>query len=609
MGDIIQLLPDAIANQIAAGEVVQRPASAVKEMLENAIDAGATNVQLIIKDAGKTLIQVVDNGKGMSEMDARMCFERHATSKIRKTNDLFNLHTYGFRGEAMASIAAVAQVELKTKRREDELGTFIKMEASKLVTQEETACNDGSSIAVKNLFYNVPARRNFLKSNPVETRHIVDEFQRVALAYPNVAMQLYQNDLETFHLPSGKLSQRIVNLFGKSYQQQLAPCKEEVEGVKVYGYIGKPQSAKKTRGEQFFYANDRFIKHPYLNHAVVDAYEGLIPKDSFPFYILKIEIMPDKIDINVHPTKTEIKFEDERMIYGLVKAAVKKALGVNNLIPSIDFDNEINFPLMKDTSRDSNTPSFRHDRPKETPQQRSNKENWVQLFENFEKPKEEVNYQSLVNQETDMEEAVTFQSTINIEKETALHGERAMYYQLHQKYIVSQVLSGLLLVNQQAAHERVLYEKYLTDLEGTKNMSQQCLFPATVTLNPADYALVHELKGELLILGFQIEDFGNNSIIIQGMPLDLQSGEEKEVFEGIIEQFKHNSNELQLSKKDNLARTLARRVGKKEGNKLHIEEMKSIVDQLFACQKPDFAPDGAKTYTILSMDTIGNLFN
>ena len=346
MSDIINLLPDAIANQIAAGEVVQRPASVVKELLENSVDAGSTKVQLVIQEAGKTLIQVIDNGKGMSETDARMCFERHATSKIRKSEDLFSIKTMGFRGEALASIAAVARVELKTKRADTELGSFIHIEASEVKKQEPASLNQGTSLAVKNLFYNVPARRNFLKSNPVEMRHIIDEFQRVALANPAISFSLTQNEKEVFNLPEGKLSQRIVSLFGKNYQKQLIVCAEETNWLKIQGYIGTPEFSKKTRGEQFFFINDRFIKSSYLNHAVSGAYEGLIQANQFPFYTLFIEMDPKHIDINVHPTKTEVKFEDERSVYGIIRSAVKQALGTHNVIPALDFGTDVNFKSM-----------------------------------------------------------------------------------------------------------------------------------------------------------------------------------------------------------------------------------------------------------------------
>ena len=342
MADRIQLLPDSIANQIAAGEVVQRPASAVKELIENSIDAGATHIKLIVKEAGKALLQVIDDGHGMSPTDARMSLERHATSKIRKAEDLFTLHTMGFRGEALASIAAVAQVEIKTRMASDELGTLLVVEGSDVKRQEPTACEKGTSISVRNLFFNIPARRNFLKSNPVELRHIIEEFQRLALANPEISFSLIQTDELVYDLPQGKLSQRIINLFGKAYQQQMAACQEETDLVKVTGYVGKPAFAKKTRGEQFLFVNRRFIRSNYLHHAVMNAFEGLLGENSFPFYVLFMEIDPRHIDVNVHPTKTEIKFDDERAVYAVVRSAVRQAIGTHNLSPGLDFDADVN---------------------------------------------------------------------------------------------------------------------------------------------------------------------------------------------------------------------------------------------------------------------------
>ncbi|HXA00515.1 MAG TPA: DNA mismatch repair endonuclease MutL, partial [Cytophagaceae bacterium] len=382
MPDIIRLLPDSLANQIAAGEVVQRPASVVKELLENAVDAEASHIELIVKEAGKTLIQVIDNGKGMSERDARMSFERHATSKLSKTEDLFSIRTFGFRGEALASIAAVSQVEMKSRKDENELGTCLKIEGSEIKVQESVSCEKGTSISVKNLFFNIPARRNFLKSNPVEMKHIIDEFQRVALAYPHITFSFYNNDLEVFNLPGDKLSKRIISMFGTGYKEQLISCQEDTSIIKIHGYIGKPEHSKKTRGEQFFFVNNRYIRHNYLHHAVMNAFDELLSEESFPFYVLFIDIDPKHIDINVHPTKTEIKFDDEKMVYAIIRAAVKKALATHNIIPSIDFDQNINFGAFGNKYADqkfkTQQPEFRSER------ERSNQENWENLYKNFE---------------------------------------------------------------------------------------------------------------------------------------------------------------------------------------------------------------------------------
>ncbi|MEQ8811903.1 MAG: DNA mismatch repair endonuclease MutL, partial [Imperialibacter sp.] len=387
MSDIIRLLPESLANQIAAGEVVQRPASAVKELLENSVDAGATSIQLIVKEAGKQLIRVIDNGVGMSETDARMSFERHATSKLRTPEDLFRIQTKGFRGEALASIAAVAQVELKTKRKESELGSFICIEGSEIKKQEPCVTPQGSTVSVKNLFFNVPARRNFLKSNPVEMRHIIDEFQRVALAHPGIAFSLHQNDLPVYQLEEGKLSGRIIGLFNKNYREQLVPVDESTDQIKIHGYIGKPEFSKKTRGEQFFFINNRYIKNNYLNHALTSAFEGLLSADTHPFYVLFIDMNPSKIDINVHPTKTEVKFEDERLIYGVVKSAIRQALGAHNIAPSLDFNYDVNFEsitrskLNFDELSQAKRPMPAGSSAFSSPLSKNNAKNWERLYE------------------------------------------------------------------------------------------------------------------------------------------------------------------------------------------------------------------------------------
>ena len=602
MADIINLLPDSIANQIAAGEVVQRPASVVKELLENSIDAGASNIQLIVKDAGKTLIQVIDDGKGMSETDARMCFERHATSKISKSEDLFSIMTYGFRGEAMASIAAVAQVELKTRREEDELGIKICIEGSEVKEQEPVVTKAGTSICVKNLFFNVPARRNFLKSNPVELRHILDEFNRVALAYPHISFTMLQNDLETCNTAGGKLSQRIVGLFGKNYQQQLIACDEELDGVHIKGYVGKPESSKKTRGEQYFFANNRYIRHPYLHHAVVDAYEGMLPQDTYPFYVLFIDIDPKRIDINVHPTKTEIKFDDERSIYAVMKASVKKALGTHNITPTLEFGANINFNYSEERQDQVRKESFQGFEKLEKTNTQGNKDNWEKLFEGFENKAPEMPSPREDN-------TMLFESTINNESEApeSLPVSKPPY-QLHHKYIISQVKSGMMLVNQQAALERILFEKYLKILENKVGASQQFLFPQTIELSPGDYSLLKEMEEEVKALGFAWNDFGGYTIVVNGIPADIPSGTEKDIFEGLIDQFKINKGELNMPRKENLAQSLAKRSATKQGNKLSEEEMQNMIDKLFACEKPNFAPNGSKTFIILDMETLANYF-
>ncbi len=608
MPDIIHLLSDLLANQIAAGEVVQRPASAVKEILENAIDAQATKIEVIVKDAGKSLIQVVDNGIGMSETDARMSLERHATSKIKNTEDLFAIKTMGFRGEALASIAAVSQLQITTKQAGSELGTSINIEASEIKGQEPVAGNTGTSVTVKNLFYNVPARRNFLKSNPVEMRHIIEDFQRIALSHPEIAFSLYQNDLETYNLPPGKLSQRIVNIFGRNYQEQLASCKEETEHIKVFGYIGKPELAKKTRGEQFFFVNNRFIKNNYLNHAVLNAYEGLIPERSYPFYVIFIEMDPTHIDVNVHPTKSEIKFEDERTVYGVIRAVVKQALGTHNLSPSLDFGSNVNFDLSRlgqkmperESKRDRDYAQFRS-----TSREISNLENWENLFE---KNQEEAS-QSQKNFAN--RESITFESAAN-QKEFLDHHHlkesSRITFQIQSQYIVTPVKSGMIIIDQQAAHERILFEKYLTNLDNTNGSSQKMLFPQNVDLNISDFKLVMELEEEIRALGFIFEVFGKSNLKISGIPSDLLPGKEKELFEGLVDQYKVNKAELTIPIRENLARSLAKRSAMKSGQRLDREEMNILIDNLFACSIPNYAPDGRSTFCIFDLNKIANYF-
>ncbi len=612
MNSFIQLLPDSIANQIAAGEVVQRPASALKELLENSIDAGATQIHVVIKDAGKQLIQVVDNGKGMSPTDARMSFERHATSKIKRSEDLFQIRTFGFRGEALASIAAVSQVELKTKTKDEDLGTLIQIEGSEIKKQEPVASKNGTSISMKNLFFNVPARRNFLKSNPVEMRHIVDEFQRVALSYPEVAFTLMQNDMETYKLLPGKLSQRIVALFGKNYKEKLVPAEENTPHLTVKGYIGKPESAKKTRGEQFFFVNNRYIKSSYLNHAVNNAFEGLIHPEQHPFYVLFLEIDPAHIDINVHPTKTEIKFDDERTVYAVIRSCVKQALGAHHVVPSLDFSVDVNFTDKWD--KDPNTKTAVEEeysyRAFNTPEyKKNNPSGWEKLFEVSKSTKlhdkthpsdpepEILTFPSRATHENQQEE-----DDLGLEKETGTT------FQVELNYIVAQFSSGFIILDQQASHERILYERYHKQLNSAQGPSQQCLFPPVIELNPGDYQLVLDIRDELLSLGFQIDDFGKGAILIQGVPADIEVKNEKELFEGLIEQYKHFKNELSLDNREKLARSLARKASIKKGQKLSDQEMELIVGQLFACHNPNYGLSGSKTFVKLDLSSIHSFF-
>ncbi|PIQ19719.1 MAG: DNA mismatch repair protein MutL [Cytophagales bacterium CG18_big_fil_WC_8_21_14_2_50_42_9] len=605
MADIINLLPEYLANQIAAGEVVQRPASVVKELMENAVDAGSTSIQLIIKEAGKTLIQVVDDGSGMSETDARMSFERHATSKIKSTEDLFRINTMGFRGEALASIAAVAQVELKTKRRESDIGTRLVIEGSEVISQEPVAIPDGTSLCVKNLFFNVPARRNFLKSNAVEMRHILDEFQRIALAYSDISFSLYQNDLEVYQLPAAKLSQRIVALFGANYKGQLANCEENTPTLKVSGFVGKPEFAKKSRGEQFFFVNNRFIRNAYLNHAVLAAFEGLLPKDSYPFYVLFLQIDPATIDINVHPTKTEIKFEDEKTIYAIVRAAVKKSLGLHNIAPSLDFEGDVNFAPIRpirtdfDTEKFTPAPAF-NSAPAPAKEKISIPAFKENIFQNWPTPARS----ETITPRTGALDFEDFET--RPVKEPIAGNQKTM--QIHQKYLLVQVKSGIMLVDQQAAQERILYEKFIAALQRQSGTSQTLLFPAVVQFSPSDFVIVQELAAELKALGFVYSDFGNYTVMVNGIPADVPPGREKELLEELIEQYQKDRTDLVLDKRENMARAMAKRVASRLVGRMTELEINALVDKLFGTQVPNYTPSGQKTLVMMELNQLENLF-
>lgn len=609
MNDIIKVLPDAIVNKIAAGEVVQRPASVVKELLENAIDARSKNITLIVKDAGKTLIQVVDDGQGMSETDARLSFERHATSKIEAAEDLFKIRTMGFRGEAIASIASVSQTELKTRRESDELGVLIRNEGGEFKKQEAIAMNPGTSVLVKNLFYNIPARRNFLKSNPVEMKHIVDEFQRVALANPEIAFNFFQNDLEVFNLKPSKLALRIIQIFGKQYKENLVPCEERTDLLEIMGYLGSPESAKKTRGEQYFFINKRYVRSNYLQHAVKMAYQDLISDDSFPFHVIFIEIDPSHIDVNVHPTKNEIKFDDERTVYGIIQAAAKKSLGSHSFAPSLDFSKKVNLDEFSDEAknfrfafqkgemvegrnRESQYGSFQGNR---------NIENWQKLYTDFGE-----------KSESDDGTSITIQSSLNRDNFESLPAEEKIeekaVFQIHNAYIITQIKSGFVVIEQSNAHERILYEKYLDQLDMQKGSSQQFIFSKTLHLSAADFQLVSDLEKEIKSLGFDFQSMGENAIVINGLPANLKAEDEKELFEGLIEQYKNNTKNLKINKKENLARSLAKRSAIRIGKKLTETEMRNIIDQLFACRMPNYTPDGNPTIMKMELNEFNSYF-
>ena len=612
MSDIIHLLPDSVANQIAAGEVVQRPASAVKELMENALDAGSNKIRLIVKDAGKTLIQVIDSGCGMSETDARMSFERHATSKIKKADDLFAIRTMGFRGEALASIAAIAQVEMKTKRIGEETGVQIDIEGSEIKNQETISCAEGTSISVKNLFYNVPARRNFLKTDSVELRHIIDEFQRVAIPNPNIAFSFHHNNTEVFHLEPGTLKQRLMGIFGNSYNTRLVPVEEDTAIVKIRGFVTKPDFAKKTRGEQFFFLNKRFIKSPYLHHAVQSAFEQLLPSDSFASYFLMLDVDPKTIDINIHPTKTEVKFEDEKAIYAFLRSTVKKSLGQFNISPSIDFDQEshlYNTPLklsdgfykQPTIKVDTNYNPFKTDSPatKSTERELSNNANWEKMYSRHADNQLEFE----IKKEDDT------QQTIDTNWDNELHeSNKKSSYQLHNKYILTHIKTGFMVIDQQGAHERILYEQILENFEKQKSATQQELFPKTIEFSTSDFELVKELHSEIQALGFDISEFGKSTFVIHGVPADTADSDSVSLLEGLIENYKQNLIELKSDKRENLARSMARNTSIKSGKALSQEEMNNLIDQLFACKMPYSTPGGKPTITTFSSEDLDKRF-
>lgn len=610
--DRIVLLPDNIANQIAAGEVIQRPASAVKELLENAVDAGATEIRLIIQDAGKSLIQVIDNGSGMSETDARMSFERHATSKIRSIDDLFHIRTMGFRGEALASIAAVAQVELKTKRIEDETGIYIEVENSAVRKQEPVAAPTGTSIAMKNLFFNVPARRNFLKSNNAEMRHIVDEFTRVALSFPHIFFSLTQNGQQLFHLEAGSLKQRIIQLLGNNYNARLVTVKEETDYLNIYGFVGKPETAKKTRGEQYFFVNNRFIRSAYLNHAVMNAYQEMIPPDSFPMYILFIDLDPAQVDVNVHPTKQEIKFEDEKIIYAFVQAAVKHALAQFSVTPTLDFDldasiqqlSSIQQPFTDENRSAAASGSIfkgftqKHQAHFIEKDNKSELKHWRDFYENP--------GTAGPTTEQSPQQTLTSHPPASQSRTSAL--DTIILTQLLNTYIVMPSDQGFLLVHQQAAHERVLYEQMKQASRDKPVASQHNMFPSTLELTPADAVLLEDLMPDLQQLGYIIEPFGKNTFVIQGTPADVAQGNEKHVIDILLEQYKHFNADVKFSKREKLIRSLARQYSIKTGVKLEEREMRRLLEDLFACEQPNSNPDGNPTFLEFRQEQLERMF-
>lgn len=606
MADLIRLLSDALANQIAAGEVVQRPASAVKELLENAVDAGATDIRLLVKDAGKTLIQIIDNGKGMSPTDARMCFERHATSKISQIDDLFALRSYGFRGEAMASIAAVAQVELRTRREQDELGTLLRIEGGSYLGQEPVQAPVGTQVLVKNLFFNVPARRNFLKKDETEFRNISEEFLRLALSQPELNLRLEHNGSALYQLRPGNLRQRIVAVMGENYNSSLVPVEENTAMLRVKGFIGKPNTARKARGGQYFFMNNRYIRDGYLHHAVMSAYNNLLPEGYHPAYFLYLDIDPKKVDVNVHPTKTEVKFEEEQAIYAILQAAVKRALSQYSVAPSLDFERETGLDgldLRIKPAEEVKQPQIAfnpHYNPFTNPAgkapanststaapRKSQVAGWEQLYE--------------VARRHEQEEQLSLSKPLADDEPSA---ERKPIFQLQRNMLVSSIKSGLLVVDQQAAHQRILYEKYLQQLQQGKGASQQLLFPESLLLNKTEAGLILELRDELQRAGFGLEPEDDLHWLIRGVPAELGSTDAGGVVRNLLAQYaEHQVHELDALH-EQLARGLARHGAMAKGRLLAESEMRQLIDELFACENPYYTPDGQQTLLTITLEEL-----
>ncbi|TVZ60127.1 DNA mismatch repair protein MutL [Flavobacteriaceae bacterium MAR_2010_105] len=616
MADIIQLLPDHVANQIAAGEVVQRPASVVKELLENAIDASASQIKLIVKDAGKTLIQVIDDGKGMSATDARLSFERHATSKIRTAEDLFSLHTKGFRGEALASIAAIAHVELKTKQDQDELGTQITIEGSEVVSQDPTVTPKGTAIAVKNLFFNIPARRNFLKSNTVELRHIIDEFHRVALVHHSIAFIMYHNGSELFNLPTSNYRQRIVNVFGGKTNEKLVPVNEATEVLKISGFVGKPQFAKKSRTEQFFFVNDRFIKSAYLNHAINSAFEGLVKDGSHPSYFLNLQVDPKSIDINIHPTKTEIKFDDEHTLYAILRSSVKHSLGQFNIAPVLDFESDANLETPYDfKNKTAAMPHVEVDRSfnpfldeqvsKGSASSGYKKEpvgQWESLYVGLESKGTRAN-QSF--SELQLESDDELQSMFDDEpSETASRST----YQFQNKYIISAIKSGMLIVDQNRAHQRILYEGLLKSMTIKEATSQQLLFPLELHFSITETNILKQLKEDLEHTGFIFSEFTEDKISITGVPVNVPHSEVSIILEQLISDVEQEVPDSNFSAVDLLAKSMAKSLAIKSGQSLTFMEQEHLVNSLFACKEPNTSPTNRIAFITMGVEELDKKF-
>jgi DNA mismatch repair protein MutL len=609
MSDIIKLLPDSVANQIAAGEVIQRPASVVKELVENAVDAGSDEITVLIRDAGRTLIQVIDNGIGMSDTDARLAFERHATSKIRNAQDLFAIRTKGFRGEALASIAAIAQVVLKTRQHDQEIGTEIAINGTEVEYQRPASGASGSNFIVKNLFYNVPARRKFLKSNSTEFKHIITEFQHIALAHPEVSLTLIHSETDIFCLPKTNLRQRIIHIFGKSINSNLNLLNSETTLVNLSGYIGKPELARRTSGEQFMFINQRFMRHPYYHRAITKAYEKLMPSDSFPSYFIYFTADPATIDVNIHPTKTEIKFENEQAIFQIIQAAVREALGKSSVVPSIDFETEgvIDIPVLRKNT-EFTTPEISIDysyNPFEAKLNRNGQDKpykqaslsrgWETMYPEFDGQHKQSSSASF--------------PLFKEDEEAEIEMKTPDFILLQNKFILTSVKSGIMLIDIKRAYERIMYEQFILSLAHNKGIAQRELFPVKMDLDPANYAVLQEIKDELALLGIDIGDLGSNTIVLNSCPSGIDSEDLTELIECLIEEYKQTEQLAAGSTSKNVAAALAKAAAKGINRQLQTQEIQQLIDELFACENPGYSPGGKKVLSIIKLDELEKIIN
>lgn len=602
MSDIIRLLPDSVANQIAAGEVIQRPASVVKELVENAVDSGASDISVNLKDAGRTLIQIIDNGCGMSVTDARMAFERHSTSKISKAQDLFAIQTMGFRGEALASVAAVSEVTLKTRRQEDEVGTQVDISGSEVKSQEPVSCPSGCNFQVKNLFFNVPARRKFLKSNSTELKHAINELMRIAIARPDVRFSLVHNGTEIYNLDETNIKQRIVSLFGKAINQNLIPIHTETSIINIEGFLGKPEAAKKTFGEQFFFVNGRYMRHPYLHKAILEAYEPILPPETIPSYFIFFGTRPESIDINIHPTKTEIKFEDERSVFQILLASTREALGKHNMMPSLDFDKEgiIDIPVF-DKNKEVKNPEIDLDsgfNPFKEDYERPTVGSDFQNYKNTRLPEWEELYKGMKDLSGPVSRAPAGDTS---------HAAAGRFLQVRNRYIITPVKSGLMMVDQRRAHERILFEKFMQSINHQKGISQQELYPVTLEMNASDHAVLMDILDDLMDLGFDIRDLGNNAIVVNGCPADAIMTEPKEMIDCLLEEYKQFQSDVKVKAKEKVAVSLARASCIGYNKSLNDLEMRELIDNLFACKNPGQTVSGKPVFTIISIDDLDKI--